>query len=449
MGWGGPILNINTNKSNWINNFDNLIIKPLNTESYLAIVKDISVDKIVFKFHKNDIRYEGDRKIISILKKDLEWINKSNNRNLQKKNYLSLGDVVYLSNFNGNGEWNIYQIPELQGAMIVMDPTTGRVLSMIGGYDYNLDPFNRATNSYKKPGSMIQPFIYLNALENGYEPNSLILDAPLIKKSDNLGKIEYKNYDNIYNGPSTLRFGLETSSNAMAMRLVDILGYQRIHNTFVDFGIYEDSHVPTNLDSVKTTLLRLTNAFASFANGGKLNVPTYVDKVQNKYGKTIYKSDKIECIGCDVRVLNNTNIPFFVDNRINLIEETRAYQMTSILEGAVKKEKTDYIDLLEISVAGKKSKADESMESWFVGYTPDVVVGIYFGYDSSEKSIDISNKSNLTEIIFKEFIQNFSNNGGLRNFRIPEGIRLIEVNKRTGKRFDLKAGETIMEAFVR
>ena len=449
MGWSGPVLNINTDKSDWLNIFDNLILKPLSKDSYVAIVQDISSKEIKFKLHKNHIQYKRDDKIISILNEDLAWIKIINNKNLLKKNYLSLGDVVHLSNFKDKAGWNIYQVPELDGAMVVMDPNTGRVLSMIGGYDYNLGGFNRATKAYKKTGSIIQPFVYLNALEKGYKPNSLILDTPLVKKTDDLGKIQYKNYNNIYNGPSTLRFGLETSSNVMAIRLIEYLGFPAIHRTFIDFDIYEKQSPPNSLGSVETTLLRLTNAFSSFANGGKLITPTYIDKIQNKYGKTIYKADKADCIGCNVNAHGNSEIPFIIDNRIDLIEEKKAYQITSMLEGAIKFDANKNIDLLEFPVAGKRGMSDEYTESWFIGYTPDVIVGIYLSYDFPGKVINNFNENDLTEFIFKEFIQNFSDTNIMKNFYIPEGLTLIEINKKTGKQFNLIPGETILEAFVK
>ena len=449
MGWSGPVLNINTDKSDWLNIFDNLMLKPLSTDSYVAIVQDISDKEITFKLHKNHIQYKRDDKIISILKEELAWIKIINNKNLLKKNYLSLGDVVHLSNFKDKAGWNIYQVPELDGAMVVMDPNTGRVLSMIGGYDYNLDRFNRATKAYKKTGSIIQPFVYLNALENGYKPNSLILDAPLIKKIDDLEKIQYKNYNNIYNGPSTLRFGLETSSNVMVIRLMEFLGFPAVHRTFIDFGIYEEQSPPNSLGSIETTLLRLTNAFSSFANGGKLITPTYIDKIQNKYGKTIYKVDKADCIGCNVNAHGDSGIPFIIDNRVNLIEEKIAYQITSMLEGAIKFDANKNIDLLEFPVAGKRGMSDEYTESWFVGYTPDVIVGIYLSYDYPGKVMNNFNENDLTEFIFKEFIQNFSDTNIMKNFDIPEGLTLIEINKKTGKQFNLIPGETILESFVK
>jgi len=453
MGWSGPVLKINTNKIDSINSFNNLMLKPIGRDSFLAMVQDIEGEKITFILHKNYTQYPDNNKIISIPKVNLAWIKKSNNKNLLKKKYLSLGDVVYLSNFNDNIGWNIYQVPELQGSMVVMDPNTGRVLSMIGGYDYNLNKSNDATKAYKKIGSMLQPFIYLNALEQGYKPNSLILDAPLVKKSNDLDKIVYKNYNNIYNGPSTLRYGLESSSNVMAIRLLEKLEYQTIYNSLINFGVTEELSLTFPLESIETTLLKLTNAFSSFANGGKLVTPSYIDKIQNKYGKTIYKADKSDCLGCVLSFPSNQDVPFVVDNRTTLIEEARAYQITSILEGALKFNANENIDLSKsLSVAGKGGMSNKFSESWFVGYTPDIIVGIYLDHNHLSKAINgfnENNKKKLTKLIFEEFIQSYLDENLIKKFYIPDGIDLIETNRKTGKRFNLISGQTILEAFVK
>ncbi|MDI1343877.1 MAG: penicillin-binding protein 1A, partial [Pseudolabrys sp.] len=301
---------------------------------------------------------------------------------------LSPGDVVYVEPAEkGDGQYRLHQVPEVSGAMVVEDPWTGRVLAMVGGFSYDQSQFNRATQALRQPGSSFKPIVYAAALDNGYTPSSLVLDAPIeVDQGPGLGVWKPENYENNFFGPSTLRFGIEHSRNVMTVRLAQDVGMPLIAEYAKRFGVYDSlpPYLSFALGAGETTLLRMVTAYAMFDNGGRRVKPTLVDRIQDRYGHTVYRHDERECIGCDAKKWENQPEPSLIDRREQVIDPMTAYQITSMMEGVVLRGTAGSVGFQrEVGkpVAGKTGTTNDYKDAWFVGFTPDIVVGVYFGYD--------------------------------------------------------------------
>ena len=253
---------------------------------------------------------------------------------------LSAGDVIYVEPTNDQGQFTLRQIPEVSGAMVVEDPWTGRVLAMVGGFSYDQSQFNRATQALRQPGSSFKPIVYSAALDNGYTPSSLILDAPIeIDQGPGMGVWKPENYEQDFYGPSTLRFGIEHSRNVMTVRLAQDIGMPLIAEYAKRFGVYDNlpPYLSIALGAGETTLLRMVTAYAMIDNGGRRIKPTLIDRIQDRYGHTVYRHDQRECIGCDAKKWENQPEPSLIDRREQVLDPMTAYQITSIMEGVVQR----------------------------------------------------------------------------------------------------------------
>ncbi len=361
---------------------------------------------------------------------------------------LASGDVVFVQK-KPEGGWTLEQPPEIGGALVAMDPHTGRVLALAGGFSYAQSEFNRATQAYRQPGSSFKPFVYAAALDNGYTPASVILDGPISIKSGN--KIwEPKNYGGGFAGPSTLRLGIERSRNLMTVRLAKDMGMNLVAEYAERFGVYDDLglYLPNALGSSETTVLRMVSAFSVMANGGKQIKPSLIDRIQDRYGNTVFRHDERGCDGCVATGWNGQGEPELIDNREQVLDPMTAYQITSMMEGVVTRGTAVSVSKkLGRPVAGKTGTTNEEKDAWFVGFTPNLVVGVYMGYDTPRPMGKGSTGGGLAAPIFSDFMVAALEGTRPVDFRIPKGMKLIRINRKTGMHAGDGEADTILEAF--
>jgi len=363
------------------------------------------------------------------------------------------GDVVYVEPAKSEGQFILRQVPEVSGAMVVEDPWTGRVLAMVGGFSFDQSQFNRATQALRQPGSSFKPFVYAAALDNGYTPSTIVLDAPLeIDQGPGVGVWRPENYEGNFYGPSTLRFGIEHSRNVMTVRLAQDIGMPLIAEYAKRFGVYDDlpPYLSFALGAGETTLLRMTTAYAMFDNGGRRIKPTLIDRIQDRYGHTVYKHDERECIGCDARKWENQSEPSLVDRREQVLDPMTAYQITSMMEGVVQRGTAGgagFQKEVGKPVAGKTGTTNDEKDAWFIGFTPDIVVGVYMGYDKPRHLGRGATGGHLSAPIVKDFMKVALADKPSVPFRVPPGIKLIRVDLKTGMRAGPGTERAILEAF--
>ena len=366
---------------------------------------------------------------------------------------LQPGDVVYAEpTGKDSGQYRLRQIPEVSGAMVVMDPWTGRVLALVGGFSYDQSQFNRATQALRQPGSSFKPFVYAAALDNGYTPSSVVLDAPIeIEQGPGLAAWRPENYEGKYYGPQTLRFGLEHSRNVMTVRLAQDVGMPLIAEYAKRFGVYDDlpPYLSFALGAGETTVLRMTAAYSMFANGGKRIKPTLIDRIQDRYGHTIFRHDQRECRGCDADQWAKQAEPLLIDRREQVLDPMTAFQITWMLKGVVERgTAADAFKDMGKPVAGKTGTTNDEKDAWFIGYTPDLTVGVYIGYDKPKHLARGATGGHLAAPIVKDFLKTALADKLGVDFPPPAGIKLIRVDAKTGLRPSPgSAGKVILEAF--
>jgi penicillin-binding protein 1A len=337
--------------------------------------------------------------------------------------------------------------------MVAEDPWTGRGLAMVGGFSYDQSQFNRATQALRQPGSSFKPIVYAAALDNGYTPSTLVLDAPIeIDQGPGLGVWKPENYENNFYGPSTLRFGIEHSRNVMTVRLAQDVGMPLIAEYAKRFGVYDNlpPYLSFALGAGETTLLRMVTAYGMFDNGGRRIKPTLIDRIQDRYGHTVYRHDERECIGCDAKKWANQPEPSLIDRREQVLDPMTAYQITSIMEGVVLRGTAGgagFQKEVAKPVAGKTGTTNDEKDAWFIGYTPDIVVGVYMGYDKPRHLARGATGGHLAAPIVKDFMKVALADKPAVPFRVPPGIKLIRVDLKTGQRAGPGSEKVILEAF--
>ncbi|MER2606096.1 MAG: penicillin-binding protein 1A [Siculibacillus sp.] len=364
------------------------------------------------------------------------------------------GDVVYVEK-TGTGAsdrqtYRLRQVPEVAGAIVVMDPHTGRVLATTGGFSFAESEFNRATQAWRQPGSSFKPFVYAAALDNGYTPSSLVLDGPIeIQAGPGQPVWKPENYSAKFYGPSTLRVGIEQSRNTMTVRLAKDMGMPLVVEYAKRFGIYEDlgAYLPMSLGAGETTVLRLTGAYATIANGGRKVKASFIDRIQDRYGKTIFKHDGRVCEGCDAPKWAKQPEPELIDEREQVLDPMTAYQITSIMEGVIQRGTATVLSDLKRPIAGKTGTTNDEKDVWFVGYTPDLVAGVYLGYDKPRHLGHGVSGGHTAAPVVRDFFAEALKDTSAVPFRVPPGIRLVAVNRATGMRASPGDGGAIMEAF--
>jgi len=362
---------------------------------------------------------------------------------------LNVGDVVYVEPLAGkDGEFRLRQVPEVSGAIVVMDPQTGRVLAMVGGFSYDQSQFNRATQALRQPGSSFKPLVYATALDNGYTPSTIVMDAP-IEIDTGSGIWAPENYTKKFYGPSTLRFGIEQSRNVMTVRLAQDVGMPLISEYAKRFGIYDNlpPYLSFALGAGETTLLRMVGAYSMFDNGGKKIQPTLIDRIQDRYGHTIYRHDGRECRGCDADKWANQNEPTLIDKRDRVLDPMTAYQITSIMEGVVQRGTATVVKEVGKPIAGKTGTTNDEKDAWFIGFSPDLVVGVYLGYDKPRHLGRGATGGVLAAPIVRDFMKVALADKPAVPFRVPAGIKLIRVDPKSGMRAGPGDQRVILEAF--
>src|ERR1700729_3696583 len=358
------------------------------------------------------------------------------------------GDVFYVEPIPGReGEYRLRQIPEVSGACIAMDPFTGRVLAMVGGFSFDESEFNRATQAQRQPGSSFKPFVYAAALDNGYTPSSTLLDAP-VTIDDGSGQLwTPANFEGTSGGQHTLRFGIEHSINLMTIRLARDIGMPLVVEYAKRFGIYDNltPFLSMSIGAGETTVLRMITGYSMFANGGKRVKATLIDRIQDRWGNTIYKHDERICEGCDAQAWNNQPEPHLVDKREQVIDPLTSYQVASILEGLIQRGTGIAIKEVGKHLAGKTGTTNEAKDLWFVGYAPDLAFGVFMGYDKPRSLGGSAQAALYTAPIFRDFMKMALKDTPDTPFRIPPGIKLISVDVHSGMRST--GSGSIMEAF--
>ena len=432
-GWRGPLLN-KKDTNNWNND-----LKKYHLEK--SIGWNLAIIKKINKFF---VEIETDQKIAGKIEyQDVSWTKKE----LDK--LFKVGDIVYVNKIKDN-IFSLKQLPKANGGIVVMDPFTGRVIAMSGGFSFKRSEFNRATQATRQPGSAFKPFIYALALENNFTPSTLILDAPIVlDQGEDLKKWKPENYGKKFYGPSTLRTGLEKSRNLMTVRIAQELGIKKITTFSKQLKIYENPEelMSISLGSAETTLLKLTTAYCSFINGGKLIEPIFVDRIQDSEGNTIYNSEKRVCKKCNEISYLGEEIPKITDNFPQIFSAETAYQVTSMLEGAIQRGTGRKLKDLNLDLAGKTGTTDENNDAWFVGFTSNLVVGVYVGFDEPKSLGRYETGSKTALPIFKAFIKNAVKKKDARPFKVAKNIKMMVIDLITGKKANFGSKKTIIEAF--
>lgn len=362
---------------------------------------------------------------------------------------LAAGDVVYVAPSQEPGKWHLVQMPQVEGALVAMDPYTGRVLSLVGGFSYGKSQYNRAVQAMRQPGSSFKPVVYAAALDNGYTPSSVVLDAPVEFRMPN-GKIwRPKNYQDKFYGPSTLRRGIEQSRNVMTVRLANDLGMSRIADLAQRLGIYDymPNQLALALGAGETTLLKMTTAYSMIANGGKKIEATLIDRIQDRYGRSVYRHDKRDCSACDSKAWEQQAEPELFDVRPEVMNPYTAYQITSMMEGVVQRGTGKKLLGVGKPIAGKTGTSNEERDAWFIGFAPDLTVGVYVGFDNPKPMGKGRTGGELAAPIVADFMKLALRDKPATPFRVPRGIELIPINVKSGQR-DLFGEEgVILEAF--
>ena len=370
---------------------------------------------------------------------------------------LSPGDVIYADPLIGKdgseieGQYRLRQLPEVSGAMVAMDPRTGRVLAMVGGFSFDQSQFNRATQAYRQPGSSFKPIVYSAALDNGYTPSTVVLDAPIeidqgqgtdVWRPDNFSVGRYK-------GPTTLRDALKWSLNTVTVRLAQDVGMPLIGEYAKRFGIYDEvpNYLSYALGTGETTVMRMVTAYAMLDNSGRRVKATLIDRIQDRYGHTIFKHDQRECRGCDApEGWKNQPEPQLVDRREQVLDVMTAYQITSMMEGVVQGGTATVMRDVGKPIAGKTGTTSDAKDLWFVGFSPDLVVGLYVGYDKPRSLGRNAQGGHTAGPIARDFMKAALADKPAVPFRIPAGIKLVRVDPKTGLRA-APGAPSILEAF--
>ncbi len=464
-GWRGALVGLD-NLDNWRKKLAE-VKKPegMLPKWELAVVLEVTKDSAKIGFVEKD---QG-----KILLADTKWA-----RQYLKEGYalgkviksleqvIKVGDVIMVEEKiedakeskenvteNKRNTYLLRQIPLIQGAIIALDPHTGRVLAMQGGWNYRYggSEFNRATQASRQPGSAFKPFVYLAALDKGFTPATLVLDAPFVLEDEVAGTWKPTNYSNIFYGPTTLRVGIEKSRNLMTVRLADFLGMDLISKYSNHFGITDNMPplLANSLGSAETTLLRLTAAYGMIVNGGKKLSPTFIDRIQDRYGKTVFKYDTRICQHCGSMVKwEEQPVPEVPDNREQIADPRTTYQMVSIMEGVVQRGTGVRLRSLGRPMAGKTGTTNDSRDAWFMGFTPDLVVGVFTGFDNPRSLGKRETGSSVAIPVFKQFMKEALEGKPATPFRKPSGIRNIRINAKTGARARPGDEKVIWESFV-
>ena len=438
-GWRGPITNKLKNK-NWENKIEKYKLDPTLNWKF-AEISSVNSNEINFKTIEDNSK-KNLNGIISL--RNISWTLKGN-KSLEETH--KIGDIIFVK--KEENVWKIKQYPKANGGIVVIDPFNGDIRALIGGFNFKTSEFNRVTQAKRQPGSAFKPIVYAAALENGFAPNSIILDAPFVE-SQGIGLKNWKpeNYGKKFYGPSTLRKGIEYSRNLMTVRIAKILGLKEILKLSKELNIYDEipELLSVSLGAAETTLLNLTSAYAPFVNGGKKIKPKIISRIQDRRGKTILQQRERKCIGCDKFINSEEVLPKIENIGKKVISEETAYQMNSILQGTVQRGTAKKLRTLNVPLAGKTGTTNDNYDAWFIGFSSNLIIGVYIGYDSPKTLGKNETGSKVALPIFKDFVENALFEDDFSDFKIPENIYLTSLNYNTGVKSVLGEKDSIIEA---
>lgn len=414
---------------------------------YPAVVLDISDNEMRIGVEGVEDS-EAEPQVIP--RKDIDWISGDFKKNFKP------GDVVHVRRLLGkDGEtfvrWSLRQVPEAQGGFMAMDVNTGRVLAMQGGFSYQNSVFNRATQAMRQPGSSFKPFVYASALDSGYSPATIIIDAP-IEIDTPQGLWRPRNSSNKFYGPTPLRTGIVRSRNLMTVRLAREVGMDVVADYAERFGVYDnmDQFLANALGSEETTLYRMVAAYAMFANGGERVEPTLVDRVQDRYGKTVFRHDIRTCLDCNDAAIPSGQGPQIVSNRERVMDAITAYQLTSMMRGVVERGTASRYVNMNVPVAGKTGTTNDARDVWFIGFTNNIVAGCYMGFDQPKSLGRGAYGASMCGPVFQQFMEKAVAKYGAGKFKVPPGGYFINIDRYTGARLsDDARGDFVVAEYFR
>lgn len=455
-GWRGPITNL-AEADNWRPRFAKLK-KPAGAPASwkLAMIAAVADDGLVLNFATGDVG--------NIPLAELRWARpwkkhqKRGKKISHPKQVATRGDVILVEPVTENekgeaypaGTYCLRQIPDVNGAIVALDPHTGRIWAMSGGYSAKRSTFNRATQARRQPGSAFKPLVYLAALEQGYTPATRILDAPfVIDQGPGLGKWKPANYTKKFYGPTPMRTGIEKSRNLMTVRLAQTIGMERVQEVAARFNI--DKNLPPRLSmslgAGETTLLRLVAAYAMLVNGGREIQPSLIDRIQDRGGRTVFRHDRRACVACISNAWSGQTPPPLADSRPQIADPAAAYQVVSMLRGVVQRGTGVRIAKIGKPLAGKTGTSNDNIDTWFIGFSPDLAVGVYVGFDMPRTLGPSDTGSNVAAPIFKTFMEQALADQPAIPFRRPPGVRLVRINAVSGALAGPEDKKVIIEAF--
>jgi len=449
-GWRGPIARIETGDL-WLDNLKAVVTPKGLSPWKLAVVLEVADKDVIVGFKSG----QRGRIVFKELKWARPWKKKQRVGKAVKRpsDVLAVGDVVATDTLKGDkakpGFYSLEQMPDVSGGLVAMDPHTGRILALVGGWSSEISQFNRAVQAKRQPGSAFKPFVYAAALDNGFTPASKIMDGPFVLTQDDGSRWKPSNYTNKFYGPSTLRLGIEKSRNLMTVRLARSIGMDVVADYANRFGIDNNLQqtLAMALGAMDTTLLRMTTAYASLVNGGKEITPTLIDRVQNRRGIAIYQHDTRDCKGCRASSWRNQDEPEVVDTREQIIPATTAYQVVSLLEGVVLRGTGRKVSVIKKPLAGKTGTTNKGRDAWFIGFSPDLAVGVYVGFDRPRTLGPREGGGGVAAPIFRDFMMEALKDKSAIPFRVPEGIRLVRIKRLTGEPAVPGDKGVILEAF--
>ena len=436
-GWRGAITNKIKNK-NWKKTVSQYKLDPtLNWQ--FAEISFLDENRIEFDVINEKNSLKG-----NLFFKEIKW---TISKKKTIKDVHKIGDIIFVK--KDNNKWLLKQYPKVNGGIVVLDPFTGDIQALVGGFNFRTSEFNRVTQAKRQPGSAFKPIVYAAALEKGFAPNSIILDAPFVE-SQGVGLKNWKpeNYGKKFYGPTTFRKGIEYSRNLMTVRIAKVLGLDEILNLSKKLDVYDEipELLSVSLGAAETTLMSLTSAYAPFVNGGKKVEPNLISRIQDRRGKTIFKSKNRKCTGCDEFINNEVKFPIIENKNDRVISEETAYQMTSILQGVVQRGTAKKLRSLKVPLAGKTGTTNDNYDAWFIGFSSNLVIGVYIGFDNPKTLGKFETGSKAALPVFKDFVENALFKEDFSDFRIPEKIFLTSLNYDTGNKSAPGDKNSIIEA---
>ena len=437
-GWRGSITNKIKN-NNWKNKIDFYKLDPTLNWKFAEIIS-LNDNEINFKIMNKD----QNNKKGTLYLKNIKW---TIPKGKLIKDVHKIGDILFVK--NEKNIWKLKQYPRVNGGIVIIDPFTGDVLALAGGFNFKTSEFNRVTKAKRQQGSAFKPIVYADDLEKVFAHNYIILDAPFVE-SQGVGLKIWKpeNYGKKFYGPSTLRKGIEYSRNLMTVRIAKTLGLEEILNLSKKLNIYDEipELLSVSLGAAETTLINLTSAYAPFVNGGKKIEPKLISRIQDRRGKTIFQNDTRKCKGCDKFINEKIELPIIESTNNQVISKETAYQMTSILQGAVQRGTAKKLKSLKVPLAGKTGTTNDNYDAWFIGFSSNLVIGVYIGYDNPKTLGKYETGSKAALPIFKDFVEKALYKEDFKEFQIPENIYLTSLNYDTGIKSALGEKNSIIEA---